>query len=101
MSEGVICRPQNHPCNKRGYGDHHHDRDEDAADTVGQSLDRRFASLCPLDSSDDSCQHGVGSDGRRPHHERAVAVERTTDDRCVDRSLDGHTLAGHHRFVDG
>ena len=51
-----------------------HDRHEDAADPVGQPLDRRLGALRPADQLHDLGQGGVAADPRRPEQEGPVAV---------------------------
>ncbi len=73
---------------------------KNAADLVGEPLDRGAAALRIGDELHDALKQRVASDLLGAHHEAAGLVDRAADDRCAGSLCDRHRFAGHHGFVD-
>src|SRR5262249_34195067 len=73
---------------------------EDAADAIGETLNRRTRCLRVAHQLHDVCEHAVGAERGGGVAERAGAVDRAADDAIADVLRDRHRLAGQHRLVD-
>ena len=92
-------RSEDEPDGERRRSHREDDRHEDAADPIGQALDRRLAPLGPPHHVDDLGQGRFAPHPRRPEEERAVAVHRPADHLRSRPLLDRKRLSGQHRLV--
>ena len=78
-----------------------HDGNEDGADVIGELLHGSARGLRLFDETHHLAENAVGSDGGGAVFERAVEIERASDDAVARFSRDGERFAGDQRFVDG
>jgi hypothetical protein len=76
------------------------DRDEPAADDVGQAGDRRARALGLLDGLDDPRERRVAAGAGDADRQRAAVVLGAAVDRRAGLLVDRQALAGQHRLVD-
>ena len=94
-------RPEHEPDHEGAGRDDQHDRDEDRADPVGQTLDGGLGALGALDEVHDLGEGRVPTHPGRAHDERPGRVDGRPDDLVTDGLGGRDRLAGQHRLVDG
>ena len=77
------------------------DGNENGADAVGELLHGRARGLRLFDEAHHLAEDAVGADGGGAVFERAVEIERATDDAIAGLADDGEGFAGDQGFVDG
>ena len=88
------------PAEEGRHGEQEHHRDEDAADPVGQLLDRRLVPLGLVDQPLHAGQHRLCGDGVDPHHECAGARCASRRSPCSRAPVHRQRLPGEQRLVD-
>ena len=92
--------PDQQPVRERKNPGQDRDDDQEMRRAVGEPLRRRLRFLCALHELDDPRERGIRSNLRRPKTDRTAEIHRAGDHRRAGLLLDGHGLAGDHRFVD-
>ena len=88
------------PRHERRDGEGDDDRNEDAADSISEPLNRCARSLRVAHEPYDLREHAVGADGGGGEAKRPRAVDRAADDTVAHVLRDGQRFAGQHGFVD-
>src|SRR5579875_952301 len=94
------CRTDRIPHRECDDCDDHHDRHEVACDQVGQTLNRRTASLRIGNHPHDLLQNSIGAYVFCADYYRAGAVHGPADYAIAGMLRDRKRLASNHRFVD-
>ncbi len=97
---GVPAGAGHQPGRARDQGDHHHHRDENRADLIDPTLDRRLARLRVLDQPHDARQRAFRTQCRGAHHQPAFAVDGAAGDGLAGLAGDRQALAGQQRLID-
>ena len=93
-------RPEPDPRAKGQQRDADNGRINPAGYFVGQSLNRRAATLRIRDHLDDLGEHRLAADALGFHEEAAGPVDGSAAHLVTGRLFDRHRLAGKHRFID-
>ena len=91
---------QSPPASECGERDDQHHRYEDAADTVNEALNGRFASLCVLHQTNNPREGGLGADGSGAQCQHSIDVDGAAYQGISRRLGTWQAFAGDQRSVE-